>query len=137
MIDSGSVNYLAIVVSAIVAMALGFVWYSKAVFGKTWMKEVGKTQEDLKKGGSGGVYAVMFVAALVFSFVLAKFIAWTGTSTAVEGMKIGLWAWLGFALTGGLGMHMFEGRSMKLYYINMGYYLVEFAILGTILGAWQ
>jgi hypothetical protein len=32
------VNYLAVLVAAIAAMIVGFVWYSGALFGKAWAR---------------------------------------------------------------------------------------------------
>ncbi|TME70083.1 MAG: DUF1761 family protein, partial [Chloroflexi bacterium] len=31
------VNYLAVVVAAVVALVIGFIWYSPRVFGNRWM----------------------------------------------------------------------------------------------------
>ena len=31
------VNYLAVVVAAVVALVIGFIWYSPPVFGNRWM----------------------------------------------------------------------------------------------------
>ena len=48
-------NWLALIVAAVSALAVGFVWYNPKVFGTAWMKEVGMTEEDAQKGtfGSG------------------------------------------------------------------------------------
>src|SRR3989344_1849673 len=35
------VNYVAVLVASIVSMIVGFIWYSKRVFGGKWMKNVG------------------------------------------------------------------------------------------------
>ena len=44
------INYLAVVVCTIIAMAVGALWYSKVLFGNAWMKGVGLNPEDVKKG---------------------------------------------------------------------------------------
>ena len=36
-----TINYLAVVVSAVIGVAIGFVWYSNALFGKQWRMLVG------------------------------------------------------------------------------------------------
>jgi hypothetical protein len=41
--------------------------------------------------------------------------------------------WLGFIATTSLGMVLWEGKSWKLYAINIGYYFVTFIIGGLFL----
>jgi hypothetical protein len=41
------VNYLAVVVAEVVALVIGFVWYSPRVFGNRWMAYLGTTQAQL------------------------------------------------------------------------------------------
>ena len=65
--QSGSVNYLAIVVSAIVYWVIGAFWFSPPLFGKIWMKGIGKTQEQLKEGFS----YLAFVWSFIWSFIAA------------------------------------------------------------------
>ena len=38
------VNYLAVVVAAVVALVIGFIWYSPPVFGNRWMAYLGTTR---------------------------------------------------------------------------------------------
>jgi hypothetical protein len=35
------INYIAVFVSAVLALVLGFIWYSKALFGKSYMMALG------------------------------------------------------------------------------------------------
>ncbi len=43
------VNYISVLLAGVVAMVVGFLWYSPMVLGKPWMKERGFTKESLKK----------------------------------------------------------------------------------------
>ena len=129
------VNYWAILVGAISNMIVGSVWYSKALFAEQWMKALGKKKEEL--GSPQTAMVVMFIGALVQSYILAHFIAFAGEKTPVGGAKIAFWAWLGFVAVVQLGGSLFEGRPMKLFKINVGYSLVALLIMGAILGAWH
>ena len=42
------VNYIAIVIAAVAAMAIGFLWYSPMILGKQWMQLKGLTENSLK-----------------------------------------------------------------------------------------
>lgn len=130
------VDFVAILVAAIVSMAVGFIWYSKPLFAKAWLDEVGLTEEKLGKGpGIGFLWA--FIAALVTAYVMAHFVQYTGAVTAGAGAATGFWIWLGFVATS-LGMNMiFEQKSLKLFSINAGMQLANFIIMGALLAGWR
>ena len=50
--DFSGVNFLAVIVVAVAAFAIGFPWYS-LLFGKAWQKQLGFTEEYLKEGNMG------------------------------------------------------------------------------------
>ena len=69
------INYLAVLVSGILAMVVGSIWYGP-LFGKIWMKEEGYTEEDLTKDfNPAKTYGLTFIAALVVVYVLPGFLA--------------------------------------------------------------
>jgi hypothetical protein len=130
-------NYLALFVAAVAMMALGFVWYAKPVFGKAWMKLLGKKEEDMDKSGMPVVFLVMFVLTLVEVCVLSHVLDFAGAVSAVDGIRTGAWMWLGFVLpTMGSG-YLFLKKSWKLFAIDAGYHLVGLALMGAILGVWR
>ena len=42
-------NFYAVLVSALVTLLVGFVWYNPKVFGTIWMNETGMTEEKAKQ----------------------------------------------------------------------------------------
>lgn len=137
------INYMAVILAAIVQMALGALWYGP-LFGKPWLSAVGFTDEHIKAvkaKGMGGSYTLMAVGALVMSWVLATFIgsaeAHYGIWSAGFGAHIAVLLWLGFVAPVTLGSVLWEGRSWKLWFLNAGYYFVGICIMGAILGGWH
>lgn len=129
------VHWLAVIVAAVVNMGLGYVWYSKSLFGKQWAKLTGRKIEEMSGGSTG--YGVATVGALVQSWILAHFVIYAGSDTFWRGLVTGFWLWLGFiAITLAMGI-VFEGRSWMLWKINAGYFLVILLINGGLLAAWQ
>ncbi|MBS3071992.1 DUF1761 domain-containing protein [Candidatus Pacearchaeota archaeon] len=133
------VNYLAVVVAGLVSFVIGGLWYSPLIFGNIWMKESGinKSQVDKsKKKGMTASYIITLVSALVMAYVLANFVKYVAISSAIDALELGFCVWLGFIATVGLGSILWEGKSFRLYAINMGYYLISLILMSVILTLW-
>jgi hypothetical protein len=61
------INWLALLVAAVVPMVTGFVWYNERVFGNAWMKASGVTRDT----PGGASMPVTFGLTFFFSFMLA------------------------------------------------------------------
>ena len=44
------INFLALIVSALVPTVMGFIWYHEKTFGKAWAEGAGMTEEKMKSG---------------------------------------------------------------------------------------
>lgn len=132
---TADINYLAVLVVAIVAMVIGAVWYSTSLFGRAWMKETG-TKMDAGGSATTG-YVIAFVSSLVIAYVLSNFVDYAGATNVMDGAITGFWAWLGFVATTTAMNYVFEGRSWKLFWINTGMQLVNIVVAGAILAVWQ
>ncbi|TSC69668.1 MAG: hypothetical protein G01um101456_20 [Parcubacteria group bacterium Gr01-1014_56] len=134
------VNYLAVLVSAIVMMGLGFLWYGP-LFGKEWMRLSGFTPESMNAKAAGKVYAISAIGALLMAFVMSHSLVFAmtylGESGIMAGLQTGFWNWLGFVAPVTVGVVLWEGKSWKLWAINSGYYLVALCMIGVILALWK
>ena len=129
------VNWIAILVLIFVNMGLGAVWYGP-LFGKPWMEATGISMDDMGGANAGRSYGIAVLNSFFMAFMLANVIAWTGVDGVGGGLLTGLLMWLGFTgLTFGVN-HAFEGRSLHLWFINSGMYLVGLLIMGAILAIW-
>jgi hypothetical protein len=61
------VNFLAVLVAALIPMIIGFIWYNPKVFGAAWMKAADISEEKMK----GANMALVFGLTFVFSFFVA------------------------------------------------------------------
>ena len=129
------INYLAVLVAGLLSMVIGFGWYSLSVFGKTWMKETKLTMKDIGKGPGPG-YALVTVGSLLQAYVLAHFVDFTNSTTALEGAQTGTWLWVGFVATAYAATYVFSQKSLKLWMIDAGYFLVVLMAQGALLAAW-
>ncbi len=135
------INPWAVLVSAIAAMVIGFLWYSPMLFATPWMRLMGMDPNDKAKiaemrKSAGKMYGLSFVASIVSAVLLAKIIDISSINSVPYGMKIGFAVWLGFVATVQLTGALFGKQPTKLYLINTGYQLVCYLAMGAILAKW-
>lgn len=131
------VNYFAVLISAIAAMILGYIWYGP-LFGERWRKLVGVKDEKQKKGqgNMGSMYGIMFVCSFIMAYFVFHFIwyAAPGSYNLFIALKTSFYAWLGLIATAYLAKHVVapEKKPLQLYFIETGYYLISLLAMGVI-----
>ena len=133
------INYLAVIVAAIVHFIIGGLWYG-LIFGNKFIELSGWTPAQLEKIAAEShwsQYAIAFVCSLVLVYILAHFVQYTGAKGVADGMQTAFWLWLGFVATTQLATVIFEQRRLGLYVLNVGYQLVASLICGAILVVWK
>lgn len=136
MVFFNDINVWAVLGAAVFSMVLGMAWYSPKVFGTEWMRLLGMTPADIdeaKKKGMGRTYAMAFVGSIVSAYVLSYFNVLSDALTFAEGAWTGFLVWFGFIAPVMMGGVLWEGRSVKLYAINAGHYLVSYPLIGGLL----
>jgi Protein of unknown function (DUF1761) len=128
-------NWIAIIVAAIIPMVLGALWYSPVLFAEPWMRAVGRTREELGDAQLG--YLLSAVGALVTAYVLARVVKWAEVDDLWNGALVGIFAWFGFVATVLAVTTYFGGRPRQLWLINAGYQFVSLVLMGALLGAWD
>jgi hypothetical protein len=129
-----TINWLSVIVASLAAFAIGSVWYSPVMFSKIWQKESNLTDYDLKNASMpvifGSAVVLMFISAVILDMFIGR------DATAFTGLIAGLLVGIGWIATA-LGVNYLFGRkSLKLFLIDAGYFVVFFAAMGVILGAW-
>ena len=61
------VNFLVLLIAAVVPMIVGFIWYNPKTLGTAWMKAA-EVSEDKMKGAN---MALIFGLSFVFAYLLA------------------------------------------------------------------
>ena len=136
-IPDPSINLIPVIAAAILNMAIGMLWYSPYVLGKLWMKSMGKTEEEIKKGANPLAYVFNTIASLVFAYMLAHIMKFASVSGIVNGIIIGFWVWLGFVVTTVIAGYLYEGRPKILYFIFILYQLISISLMGGLLAVWK
>jgi hypothetical protein len=135
------INLLSVLVSAIVAFVLGFLFHGP-ISGKLWMKlaNIHPTGNE-KMSDIYGQLFWNFVVNLVTAFGLANIIlvstAYSHTEgSIVSGMAVGFWVWFSFLVSSSLIEVIWMGRSWKLWLFEAVCSLIAMLSMGAILAGW-
>jgi len=127
------INWIAVLLCGVASLVLGGLWYSPALFARSWQRAAGLSDEQAKSGNMamifGGAFVLSLVAAAVFAMFLGRQMG-VGPATAA-GVSAGLcWVAASFGIN-----YLFERRPLSLWLINGGYHTLQFTLFGLILGA--
>ena len=125
------VNYLAVVVAAVVGFFLSWGWY--AALGPVWMKALGQTKENLTPKPLPFILAA--IAYLLMAWMLAGLLGHLANVTVKGGLLAAFFVWAGFVLTTVLVNQTFRGTSPAVILIDLGNWLAVLLVMGAIIGA--
>lgn len=135
-------NWLAVLVSTIVAFALGAVWYGP-IFGNGWVTALGKSMEDVKP--SAKPFLISFLTTLITCIGMASLIVMLEMTSWLGGACLGLIVGIAFITCSNISDGSFNKwawesvsfQTWKLIGIQSGYRTVYCVIMGVILALWQ
>lgn len=144
-------NYLPLIVAALIPTITGMIWYHKSLFGTAWMNSIGKTEAEMKEGFN---MPLVMVISLIMSFFLAfllnviletghKDISDSGelifnsTHTFGHGAFHGFFYGLLFAMPILILNGMFERKSWKNIFIHVGYWVLTLSLMAGLVDVWN
>jgi len=129
-----NINWLSVIVACIAAYVIGALWYSPLLFSKSWQKEVGLSDEALKNVNMVRTFGTSFVLQFISAVLMDMFMGIE--VTLVDGVIVGAIVGVGWVGTSLGTNYLFSQKSLKLFLIDAGYFMVWFIAVGAILGAW-
>lgn len=157
------INFLAVLVAAVSALFVGFIWYNPKVFGSAWMQAADMTEDKIKSASMAKIFILAFIFAILLSMsimpmvihqmgafslaqgelgVLPSYDAFmadysnefrTFKHGAFHGVLAGVFVALPILGTNAL----FERKSAKYIFINSGYWIVTLGVMGAIICGWK
>lgn len=126
-------NYLAILVAAIVAFIIGAIYYG--ALGKPWMKAA-KIDPAGSKPAMAGLLINSFVMELILAFVTAGMIGHLGSGqvTPLNGIVSGVFIWAGFIFTTLSVNQRYQGYGWDLTLIDGLHWLLVMIGIGATIG---
>jgi hypothetical protein len=129
-----AINIWAVLLAAAVSIAIGTLWYSRAMFGENWRRHLGNAVDD--DGNPVPSYGWMAVGAFTAAMVLAVFMQATRMTSPFGGILTALLIVAGFMAPALGSEYLFTRRPSGLYFLNLARHGVTFLIMGIILGVW-
>jgi hypothetical protein len=137
--DLGGLNWLAVIVAAVVYFALGALWYSNVLFAKAWQRSIGWDASRTPPQQSAMTYVVPLVAYIVMAIAVGLLADATGTDELGEGLVLGLIVGVGLSLA-----HTFVDASFDpnkpepwtWFAINGAYHTIGLIIVAVIIAIW-
>ena len=130
-------NWLAIVVAAVVYWLLGAVWFT--VFRVPWQAGIRMSQEELQTymaHPNFWPYIIALLCSIVLAYVIARVLVTHEIHGLLHGSSAGLFVGMAAALAMVTEM-AFEMRPVNFMAIAAGYPLVGCILMGIILGLWK
>jgi hypothetical protein len=135
-----TINWWGVILGALSAMVIGVIWYSPFLFGKQWTKAMGVSEKEMNSGRAKAMPILVLgslLTAYALSLVTIYLQNFQDSGFVKAGFEAGLLAAAGFAGTALVVHGVFDPRSKKTLYINLGNRLVTLAMMGLIVGAFQ
>jgi hypothetical protein len=114
------VSWLGVIVGAVAAFILGWLWYSPMLFGKRWAEDQGLnlgTAQEMPMGAMG--------AQMLGLLLMSWFVGVTAVSSALWTVILATVAFAVLAYSGG----MFARQSGYVRGVNAGYWLAALVVM--------
>ena len=131
------VNWLAILVAAVVDWLLGAVWFT--TFANQWRAGLRMTPEELQGYMSHPnfwPYLVALLCSFLMAYVIARIVAGSSAQGLFHGITVGSMVGLAAAVAMITEM-VFEIRPRPFIMISAGYPLIGCILMGIVIGVWK
>jgi len=142
------INYIAIIVAALVPNVLGAIYYGP-IFGKQWMSSLNFTKEDFKGRNEALIYGSALLLSCIVSFFLKFIIEMIHKDVQGGELVFGSFHNFGHGAIHGAGLAfgllipvviclgLFQKTKASNIFINCLFWFLCFAIMGGIVDAWN
>jgi hypothetical protein len=127
------VNYLAVIVAAIAAVAIGIVYYGVLGVGDRQSRMLGTS--SVRPGPIQGVTGL--IVGLVNAWIIAVLSLSLGAASIVDAISLGALVWLGFGATFKAAQVAFERRPWGVWVLQGVHDLIAEIVVAVIVTLWR
>ena len=135
----GHLNWVAIVVAAIVYYAIGAAWFAPFAMGKVWQQSIGWDPNRPAPGLTAVTIVAPLIAYLFAAIATAMLAKATGTSDVVGGIILGVVVGVGYAgsiLGVTAAFETTKPQPWTWFGVSYGYHLGGLVITAIIVSVW-
>jgi len=129
------ISFWTLLIAIFASMALGAIWYSPLLFGKTWAESHNFGMIQLKP--TFKEYLGTFFLTLVLVWVFSCLLDWLNIAGLGATLKFASLIWLGFVTTTHFSGVIWARKPFTAYLIDTLYHLINLLLIGTILALWR
>lgn len=141
------INWLAVIVAALVYFALGAIWYGP-IFGEAWvqgafnmsMSEFETYMSATMQSGMASPafnYIITFLLQFATAFVLWVILFISQSLNMGKAILVAVIFWFAFNVAPGMIEYLFDQSSTAVFMIHKGYHLVGYVLIAVILVLWK
>lgn len=135
--DFSGFNWGEVIVAALSAFLLGGLWFGP-LFGKRWQALNRLSGDASVNAPVAKIYGLTFTLNVFLAMMMSFFveIAMMIGSGALTGALFGGFLAVIFVLPAFAINYLFSRKPLALFAIDIGYWILQFALMGAIMGAW-
>ncbi|MDP3881268.1 MAG: DUF1761 domain-containing protein [Nanoarchaeota archaeon] len=140
MFETLQLNFLSILVAAILGMIIGALWYSPFLFGKMWMRLMKISPKDIRAAKNKemtSAYIVSFASLFASAFILAVILSLVNITAMLNGILLAMILWLGFMVPLLINTVLWENKPWKLFLLNASHHFTVLIVMSIVLTLWQ
>lgn len=124
-------NYVAILVGALIPMVMGAIYFHPKVMGTSWGKGAGLSEEDMNEMNPVTMIGALLMAAVI-SYALSKYASHTeeGMSQFVHGMYHGFMPAILYVAPVIVSKSLFEKKSLGWILSITAYWVLTITLMG-------
>ena len=131
-----ALHWQPVLVSVILGVVSGSIWYNPKTFFPLWWRGIGKTDADQPGAGQnmGIVFGLTFVATLVqvigFAYVVG--LMYPQGYTGIQAVSVALLVWGGVIAPTSLVNKLFAGHHLSSWLIETGNHFINMCLFGVV-----
>lgn len=134
-----NIHWVAVLVSALVGIASGAIWFGPKTFYPAWWRAMGHSDGENPGGNMnmGVIFGSTFAAQFVQAIAMALIVGSTKSPNMGKGALVGLVAGVGIAAASSLGHRLFGGQGFRVWSLEVSNDILNLVLMGAILGGWN
>lgn len=122
-----------ILISAFISFALAALWFSPALFGNLWVKQLSKNGLLSHELSELKTFLFVFLFLILFAAGVNIVVDQSNNNGMKDGIGTGILIWFLISFAHAAIHFAFEKRTIILFSIYSGYYLAASVIISTLL----